>query len=441
MGAMTWRWWAGLAAAAAIGAYAAVGLDAPSGFTPWVSELDLSRRAVAESSVSGAEILVRNPKYPAVVDVMDRGGPVQVVVPLPRRGSYVAKMKLAFGAGGQAAEIHWNGERLTTVHGAHGGRAEKFLVQVPAGVTRPGDNVVTFLNSGTPKTVRHEQIKLTNYRAPIVERAGYLLFQDPSERRISAPVAAWLCRWGLLLGAWMAGTLAAARLLGWALAAPAAGGVAWVAGIALMMLHGLSWVTEYRIVLLSGWSLRLPLALWGGLVGTFAMVVLVIRGLLSFIRRCRTAFPKWYDSLVVGRQLSAPKGFRGARTAMADSRRIGWRRVREGAGIVWGVMRWLARRAALAIARAAWWIISRAIPIALLAFLRWVWRRQSASGYLTIFAWLLAASWLSRWLRWTAWATPFEDAAWVAILISVTLYAWRALRDGDEMSTEHDATR
>ena len=82
--------------------------------------------------------------------------------------------------------------------------------------------------------------------------------------------------------------------------------------------------------------------------------------------------------------------------------------------------------------------MTHALPAIVLGIVRWFWRHQSARGYLELFVWLLAASWISAWLRWIRVAPGLEDAAWVAILISVTLYAWRALRDGRADATLED---
>lgn len=371
-------------------------------FHPTAMVLDLSHLDSASAIIAGGET-VPSRRWPKVMDLYDRGVPLQLALELPTVDEYWFRFKLAFQKPGLRTTVQINGISVAECVALKGGdAAEKFSYRVAAEHVRPGRNVLQFQHGLPARAVRYELVEARNYRSELLPGVAYLAF------RHRQPLAAhwwrlllWLVIglgsvfWAFALGSW---------LLGWVYQTPRAQQARWwwipvpLVAIGALAACGLAWLSPYRLVVP-------PWVGIGGMAGLIILqdVVIAVPGIIWRVTR---------GTVSVAAGLGPPVRVSVAIVSVFMGRALWLGLVGLGRLLVLAGRQWLP-----AAARGLW---------------RWWLRHQSAPGYARLFVYLLGVAgglWL---LKAKAWAERVSEWAWCALLISCLWYAVKALRAGED---------
>ncbi len=114
---------------------------------------------------------------------------------LPIQDTYLMKIKIRSNHVGQQIDVFVNETMVGHHVAARTHRAEKFYLTIPAGVTRQGENFITFKQPLVTSTVAFEQIVLKNF---LWGDQSTLLLTWRASRQVSVPWYQWLS----MLGVW-----------------------------------------------------------------------------------------------------------------------------------------------------------------------------------------------------------------------------------------------
>lgn len=148
-------------------------------FAPVRVNLDLTHRDNASWLATGWDIRFV-PDRPEIMQVFDHGQLATVFVELPHRAAYLLRVKVKYHARDQAMDLLLNGTRLRTLRPHGPPQVSRFLIPVPADLTRAGPNELAFQHHGTPGQTEYEAIQATNYRTRLTQSPDLYVALNPS---------------------------------------------------------------------------------------------------------------------------------------------------------------------------------------------------------------------------------------------------------------------